>query len=114
VDFCLRARRAGFSCWYVPESRVVHLVGKASGINSADRQPKRTPEYVHESRRRYFWKNHGRVYTMLADAAYLMAFALRRIRRRLQRRPDTDPPHMLADFARHSVCLHPLSRSEGL
>lgn len=105
VDFCLRARRAGWACWYVPASRVVHLVGRASGINSADRRPKRTPEYVHESRRRYFLKNHGRVYTIVADAAYLAAFSFWRLRRRIQRRPDTDPPHALGDFFRHSFGL---------
>ena len=30
VDFCLRARKAGWTCWYVPEARVVHLVGQGA------------------------------------------------------------------------------------
>jgi len=109
VDFCLRAARAGFATWYVPQSRVIHLVGQASGINSAAVRPKRTPAYVFQSRRRYFVKNHGRLYAFFADAACLAAFSIYRLRRRLQRKPDTDPPHALADFARHSVCLHPRS-----
>ena len=37
VDFCLRAHRAGWHCWYVPASRVVHLVGQSSGVTGADR-----------------------------------------------------------------------------
>jgi len=32
MDFCLQAKKAGWSCWYVPESRVVHLVGQSSGV----------------------------------------------------------------------------------
>ncbi len=41
VDFCLRAKRAGFNCWYVPESTVIHLVGQSSGVTSTS--PKRRP-----------------------------------------------------------------------
>lgn len=31
VDFCLRARKAGFECRYVPESRLWHKISSASG-----------------------------------------------------------------------------------
>ena len=41
TDFCLRARRAGWKCWYVPDSRVVHLVGQSSGLK--DDAPVRGP-----------------------------------------------------------------------
>ena len=41
----------------------------------------------------------------MADAAFLGGFALWRARRWLQRKPDTDPPHLLADSLRHSVFL---------
>jgi GT2 family glycosyltransferase len=102
VDFCLRAKRAGFECWYVPASRVVHLVGAASQISDARKHRKRRPAYWFESRRRYFTQNHGRVYALLADAAYATAFALWRVRRFVQRKPDTDPPKFLWDFLRHS------------
>jgi GT2 family glycosyltransferase len=105
VDFCLRANRAGWPCWYVPESRVVHLVGQASGVTLQGTRPKRRPDYWFDSRRRYFLKNHGRVYTALADAVWALAFATFRLRRIIQRKPDTDPPRLLYDFLRHSVML---------
>ena len=41
--------------------------------------------------------------TALADTAYLGGFALWRVRRRLQGKPDTDPPFMLLDSLRHSI-----------
>ncbi len=39
----------------------------------------------------------------MADAAFILGFAAWRLRRRIQRKPDTDPPHMLFDSIRHSV-----------
>lgn len=103
VDFCLRAKRAGWPCWYVPDSRVVHLVGQASGVTDTRRAAKRRPAYWFESRKRYFVRNHGRLYAILADAAWLIGYGLWRLRRMIQRRPDVDPPKMLVDSLRHSV-----------
>jgi hypothetical protein len=56
-----------------------------------------------QARRRYFLKNHGRVYAALVDAAYITGLAAWRLRRIIQRRPDTDPEHVLADALRQSV-----------
>jgi N-acetylglucosaminyl-diphospho-decaprenol L-rhamnosyltransferase len=106
-DICLRAMRAGWETWYVPESRVVHLEGATTGVTGQG-PPRRRPAYLHQARRRYFLKNYGACYTMLADAAFLIGFAAWRLRRRLQRKPDTDPPHELIDSIRHSVfCAGP-------
>jgi GT2 family glycosyltransferase len=102
VDFCKRAQQAGWECWYVPSSRVVHLVGQSSGINSADEKPKRRPGYVFESRRRYFQKHHGRLNAIFADLAWLITYPLWRLRRWIQRKPDTDPPYLWWDMLRHS------------
>lgn len=110
ADFCLKARRAGWTCWYVPASRVVHLVGQSSGVTSTGSIASRRPRYWFESRRRYFVKNHGRGYALLADAAWLAGFVLWRLRRRVQRKPDGDPPHMLRDFLR---CNRLPDRSAG-
>lgn len=101
VDLCLRARRAGWQTWFVPKSRVVHLEGGSSGVS--DREVRRRPAYWFQARRRFLLKNHGRAYTALADATFIASFATWRLRRRLQRKPDADPPHMLADAIRHSV-----------
>jgi N-acetylglucosaminyl-diphospho-decaprenol L-rhamnosyltransferase len=103
LDLCLRARRAGWECWHVPASRVVHLVGQSSGINTPDKPLRRMPAYWFESRRRYFVKNHGWPYAAAADAARIATFAAWRLARAVLRRPDPDPPHLLGDFVRHSV-----------
>lgn len=102
VDFCRRARRAGWPCWYVPASRVVHLVGQSSGVTDAGRAARRVPAYWFRSRRRYFVAHHGRTYAFLADCAWAVGHALWRVRRRLQRKPDPDPPQLFGDFVRYN------------
>src|SRR5204863_2390861 len=74
VDFCLRARRAGWPCWYVPASRVVHLVGQTSGVTDTRQVTKRRPKYWFDSRRRYFLVNHGAVKTALADLVWTAGY----------------------------------------
>lgn len=101
-DICLRAARAGWETWYVPGSRVIHLAGATTGL-TGKRPPVRRPDYWHQARRRFFLKNYGPWYTALADTAFLLGFAAWRVRRRIQRKPDTDPPHLLIDSIRHSV-----------
>jgi len=110
IDICLRARRAGWETWFVPESRVVHLEGASTGV--LDRAVKRRPDYWFAARRRFFLKNYGPVYTAAADAAFIAGFTSWRVRRLLQRKPDTDPSHMLADSIRHSVFLAGFTPSE--
>jgi len=101
VDICLRARRAGWETWFVPRSEVVHLEGASTGLEQ--REVKRRPAYWFQARRRFFLKSYGPLYTALADAASIAGRALWQVRRRIQGRPDTDAPHMLADSIRHSV-----------
>lgn len=102
VDFCRRAWAAGWECWYVPDSRVVHLVGQASGITDTKKPAKRVPAYWFAARNRYYRKHAGPARRFAASAAWATGYALWRARRRVQRKPDADPPHLLADFVRHT------------
>jgi GT2 family glycosyltransferase len=98
TDLCYRATRAGWTCWYVPSSRVVHLGGQSTGMKEAGRSAKRVPRFWFDSRRRFFTKVYGSWYRVACDAAWAVGFALWRVRRRIQRKPDQDPPGMLRDF----------------
>jgi len=102
VDFCRRARAGGWACWYVPESRVVHLVGQSSDVTSAAGATKRRPRYWFEARKRYFLAHHGRARTLLANLVHVAAFAGYRVRRRIQRKPDGDPKLLLWDLVRYN------------
>ena len=102
VDFCRRARAKGWTCWYVPESRVVHLVGQSSNVTSRAGARKRRPRYWFDARKHYFLTHHGRVGSFVVNSIYLAAFASYRFRRRLQRKPDGDPQFMLWDLFRYN------------
>lgn len=100
IDFCFNALKSGWPTWYVPASRVVHLVGQSTGIN---RKPKRIPPYVFEARRRYFLKNHSPFYAAMVDACMIIGLSLWRLRVLLTGKEDTSAPHLLSDTIRHSV-----------
>jgi N-acetylglucosaminyl-diphospho-decaprenol L-rhamnosyltransferase len=100
TDLCQRARRAGFETWHVHEARVEHAGAAATGLG---RPRARMPSYWFASRRRYFLKNHGRITYWSANALFASGYALWRLRRLIQQKPDTDPPHFFSDFLRHNL-----------
>ena len=59
VDFCKRAREAGWKIINNPEARVVHLRGGSSPVKSHTAKRKRLPRYFYESRTRYYFKHFG-------------------------------------------------------
>lgn len=100
VDYLLQASKQGIDCWYIPESRVVHEVGAATGISDTRVQQPRRPTYWFESRRRYFSKNHGKVYLFMADMLWMMGYSSWLLRSRFM---DTAyyrlrAPDLLSDF----------------
>ncbi|HEV3028452.1 MAG TPA: glycosyltransferase family 2 protein [Planctomycetota bacterium] len=109
VDFCLRARRAGWPCWYEPASRVVHLVGQATGVTNQSHRNRR-PRYWFDSRRRYFVKNHGKLYASLTDGLWWIGLLARRIRCVAEKKHDSGPPWLLRDAISNGV----FSRGFGL
>ena len=91
VDFCLRARKAGWQVWFVPESRVTHLEGASTGIR--DRQHRR-PKYWYDSRRRYFLTYFGVPGLIAADLLWVVGRASLVVRRALKLGsggPDREP-----------------------
>jgi GT2 family glycosyltransferase len=75
VDWCTRARLAGWSCLYVPQSTLLHKVGA-----STDRQPEIKLRYETRNRLRYQWR-FNRPGTMEAMAAVLLDFGYHCLRR---------------------------------
>ena len=102
VDFCLRASRAGWPCWYVPDSRVVHLVGQSSGVTDEKKPKKRRPAYWFESRRRYFVSHLGRARTFAANTLWVLGHAFYRATVVARRKPANDPAMLLRDFIRYN------------
>ena len=67
VDICRRAHQAGWQCWFVPDSRVIHLEGASTGIRTT---AKRRAGYWYESRRRFFVKYYGISGLVAADVLW--------------------------------------------
>lgn len=103
TDYLLRAQRAGWQCWHVPDSRIVHLVGQSSGVTVRDQAPRRMPGYWFDSRRRYFVHHYGRTYAALTDLALVLVCPIGRLRHLLQGRTPHTPPHFVGDLLRHSA-----------
>jgi N-acetylglucosaminyl-diphospho-decaprenol L-rhamnosyltransferase len=103
VDLALRARRAGWQCWYVPQSRVMHIAGQSTGISESTKAIRRKPGYWFASRTRFFVKSYGIWYARWVDLAYGIGLALNSLRCRLTGREREDPPWMLWDFLKTSV-----------
>ncbi|MEO1338558.1 MAG: glycosyltransferase, partial [Myxococcota bacterium] len=102
VDFCLKARRAQWATHYVPDSRVIHYIGQSTGVSDERRARPRLPRYWFESRERFFMNNHGHIRRRLADAAFACGFAAFRLRQRIQRKPDREPPRRWRDFVKYN------------
>jgi N-acetylglucosaminyl-diphospho-decaprenol L-rhamnosyltransferase len=112
TDLCRRARQYGWTCAFVGESRVVHLVGASTGVTDRSAMTRRRSAYWFESRRLYFIKNHGRLYAIGADAALALGTLIDQIRCAILRRPANVPERFLSDLARHSA-IWPGSNPNG-
>ncbi|QUJ75221.1 glycosyltransferase family 2 protein [Sulfitobacter albidus] len=102
TDLCLRAARAGWSCWYVVQSRVVHIGSGSTGMKTAARMPR----YWYDSRRHYFIKNHGRAYAACALLAHLAGGVIHRARCALPGARPQDPAHFLRDLIAHAATAY--------
>ena len=99
VDFCRRAHSAGWECWYVPDSRVMHLEGASTGISVA---AKRRAKYWYDSRRRFFIKHYGIAGLVVADAFWAigrLSFLLRKsLHLSASSREHNDPKWFMFDL----------------
>lgn len=98
TDLCLRAARAGWGAYFVPESRVEHVGSVSTGIQAADR----TPGYWFESRWHYFRKNHGLPYATAATLAWLAGGTIWSLHRLITGKPDRHRKRHMSDLVTHS------------
>lgn len=103
LDFCRRAAMAGWECWTVPGSRVVHLGGQATGLGNGQAPQKRMPPYWFASRRRYLLKHHGMLYALAANLIWVVGRGLWSVGRLIRRKPRQDPPWLWWDFVRFNL-----------
>lgn len=100
TDLCKRARAAGYDVGYAKRSRVVHIGSATTGLQSPDTP---MPNFWYDSRRRYFEKNHGVAYRLLADFARLAGESAFRARVRTLGLNRPAKPHFIRDFLKHQL-----------
>src|SRR5690606_5064768 len=105
TDFCLQAQRAGWECWYVPDSVVMHIAGQSTGVTGHQIALKRLPGYWFRSRQYYFLKNHGRAYGVLEDLAWKWGYCIDRGKKTFKGDQHPEPPRLFGDFCRNSALL---------
>jgi N-acetylglucosaminyl-diphospho-decaprenol L-rhamnosyltransferase len=110
TDFCRRARHAGHSTWYVPQSRVMHIMGQSTSVTDLRQGPQRLPGYWFESRRRYYVLAFGLWRAIAIDLVALVANTIGHVKRIIQGKRAAAVPHFIRDLARHSV-LRPGNRA---
>jgi GT2 family glycosyltransferase len=70
VDYCRRARAAGWKILYWPHGKVIHLQGGSSRLSAAGGLRQRAPRFYYEARARYFAKFYGRGGLWLANCLW--------------------------------------------
>ena len=98
VDYCWRAKQAGWEIWYVPQARVLHLEGASTGIRAV---AKRRASYWYDSRRRFFIKHYGIAGLLLADSLWATGRLSLLIRNRLGlggKGIEADPKQFMVDL----------------
>ncbi|MEM7630401.1 MAG: glycosyltransferase family 2 protein [Pseudomonadota bacterium] len=81
AEYCLRARRAGWTFGYAPEATTIHFRGGSGPVKALAASKKRMPRYYYLSRTRFFYQAHGRMGLLGANAAWYFGRALAQFRR---------------------------------
>lgn len=97
VDYCRRARAAGFGILNWPDARVIHLQGQSSDLGARVRNGKALPPYYYDSRARYFRRYYGELGFLLANACWLLGRSVCLLRRALG---DGEAPTPKGEFSR--------------
>lgn len=84
TDLFQRVKEAGYESWYVPDSRVMHILGQSTKVTEITDKPKRLPTYWFESRTNYFLKNNGLLTTLMIDAVVVIACGFNAVKRWLK------------------------------
>ncbi|ACB54072.1 glycosyl transferase, family 2 [Crocosphaera subtropica ATCC 51142] len=80
IDYCRRARNAGWTVLHWPDARVVHLRGGSGSVKSEVAARKRPRPYLYASRSRYFAKFYGRFGLWVTNFCWLLGRSIAWIR----------------------------------
>lgn len=88
VDYCRRARAAGWGIHYCPEACVIHLQGQSSAVPRTIAERKRLPRYYYAARARYYRKWYGLPGLLSANVLWTIGHGISLVRRLVHGRQD--------------------------
>lgn len=97
TDMMLNLTRQGWKIRHVPQARVVHIGGLSTGVEHSAAQPKRLPAYWFQSWRRYFRKNYGLFYAVVAAAAKTIGVFAYRAKQAIRGKTNAKPRRYIQD-----------------
>jgi GT2 family glycosyltransferase len=86
IDFCRRARLAGFQSLYWPEAHVVHLRGGSGPVKEQQAKRRPLPAYFYASRSRFFAKSYGRAGLLAANVMWVLGRSISLLREVVSRK----------------------------
>ena len=90
IDYCRKARNAGWEILHLPQARVVHLRGGSSSVKADVAARKRPKQYYYASRSRYFTTFYGSLGLAIANLSWLAGRSISLIRELLgNKQPHT-------------------------
>lgn len=98
AEYCLRARRAGWRVFYVPQAVAVHFRGGSGPVKALISKQKRLPAYYYSSRSRFLYQAHGWGGLMAANLAWYMGRMVAHLRRLAGSRPHPMADNQLWDI----------------
>ncbi len=98
VDYCHRARAAGFDILNWPAARVIHLHGQSSGMDAKTRARERLPGYYYHSRARYYRKRYGTPGLLAANLFWILGRAVSLLRQLLGKHGQPVMKHEFLDI----------------
>jgi N-acetylglucosaminyl-diphospho-decaprenol L-rhamnosyltransferase len=116
VELMHRLTRAGWTMRFVPDSRVLHIGGAATGIADAELQHRTSiPDYLFASRRRFFARASGPTAARHATLAWLAGNRLLRTVKlfgMLQERPSAHAER--AGLRKHGITASKFDRTPAI
>jgi len=98
VEYCRRARAAGWEIIHNPKAHVVHLRGGSSPVKQRVMERKRVPRYYYVSRTRYFYLSYGWLGLMLANLFWSLGRSISKIRELVGQREAAVPARQWLDI----------------
>lgn len=103
VDLMRRAAEKGWQSWYVPEARVLHAEGVATGVRSDDALNPARPAYWYQSWAHYFHCSKGALGAAVLGVCVLCATGLHLLQMKLRGKPSKLPAKFFSDFWRNAA-----------